>query len=296
MRRRDRVGGRIPGLAQFLELGFDRTQIGGLRFERDLGLFDVARDLLALGFGFALAQQPQQLELLVAIGLQALVALGNHGLGFELFEVAAEFAQDVFDPGQVLARVVQPVFGLAAAFLVLRHTCGFFEEDAQFIGLGLDDAADHPLPDDGVGARAEAGAEENVLDVAAAHRLVVDQVGAVAVAREHAFDRDFGVLAPLPGGAAQGVVEHEFDRSPARRLAGVGAVEDHVLHRLAAQFAGLGLAEHPAGRVDDVGLAATIGADDAHELARHLKLRGVYEGLETRKFDLRETHGVLLMG
>ena len=77
LRGRHCIGCGIPGLAQFFEPGFDRTQIGGLRFERDLGLLDLARHLLALGLGFALAQQPQQFELLVAVGLQAFVAFGH---------------------------------------------------------------------------------------------------------------------------------------------------------------------------------------------------------------------------
>ena len=127
-------------------------------------------------------------------------------------------------------------------------------------GLRLDDPRDHALADDGVGARAETGAEEDVLDVAAAHRQVVDVVARGAVAREHALDGDFGVLAPLAGGAAVGVVEHQFDAGAAAGLARRRAVEDHVLHRLAAQLGGARFAEHPAHGIDDVGLAAAVRA------------------------------------
>jgi hypothetical protein len=62
------------------------------------------------------------------------VALGHLGLLFQLFEVAAQLAQDVFHPGEVLARVVQAVFGLAAALLVFGDAGGFFEEQAQLLG------------------------------------------------------------------------------------------------------------------------------------------------------------------
>jgi len=102
----------------------------------------------------------------------------------------------------------------------------------------LDDPPDHPLPDDGVGARAQARAEEDVLDVAAAHRLVVDEVRRGAIAAQDALDRHFGVLAPLASGAAFGIVEHEFDAGPASGLALRGAVEDDVLHRFATEFRG----------------------------------------------------------
>jgi hypothetical protein len=76
-------------------------------------------------------------------------------------------------------------------------TGGFFQEQAQFFGPRFDDAADGALADDGVGARAQAGAQEHVLHVAPAHRLVVDEVAAGAVTRQHALDGDLGKLVPL---------------------------------------------------------------------------------------------------
>jgi hypothetical protein len=51
---------------------------------------------------------------------------------FELLEVVVELAQDVVDAQQVVARVLQAVLGLAAAFLVLRDARGLFEEQPQF--------------------------------------------------------------------------------------------------------------------------------------------------------------------
>ncbi|MCY1216441.1 hypothetical protein D9M72_283140 [compost metagenome] len=230
------IGRPVVRGAHGFQLGLDVAQLRGLRFQVDLGLLDGALVAFLLLLGLALAQQPQQVLLLFAVGVQRFEALRHLSLAFQFFEVAAEFAQDVFDAGQVLARVGQAVFGLAAAFLVLGHARGFFQEDAHVIGLGLDDARDHALPDDGVGARAQARAQEDVLDVAPAHRLVVDVVGRSAVAGQHALDRDFGVLAPLAGGAAFGVVEHQFDAGPAGLLARRGTVEDHVLHGLAAQL------------------------------------------------------------
>ena len=119
----------------------------------------------------------------------------------EALELVAQFQADVLDARQVLARIRQAPFGLLAPLLVLGHAGGFLEEDAQLLGLGLDDARDHPLLDDRVGARPEARAEEQVVDVAAADRNVVDVVRGVAVARQHALDRDLRVLAPLAADA-----------------------------------------------------------------------------------------------
>src|SRR5204863_3307151 len=163
------------------------------------------------------------------------------------------------------------VLGLATALLVLGDAGGLLEEQAQLLGLALDDAADRALADDGVGARPQAGAEEDVLHVAPAHRLVVDVVARRAVARQHALDRDLGKRVPLPAGARVFVAEHQLDAGAAGRLALARAVEDHVLHRLAAQLARLALAEHSAHGVDDVGFAAAVGPDDADALAGQLE-------------------------
>ena len=199
-------------------------------------------------------------------GCQRVEFLRHLGLLFQLVEVGIELTQDVFDPGQVLPCVAQAVLGFAAALLVFGHARRLFQEQTQFLGLALDDAADGALADDGVGARPQARAQKHVLHVAAAHHLVVDQIAAGAVARQHALDGDLGKLVPLAAGAVVVVVKHQFHAGAAGRLAGGGAVEDHVLHRLAAQFRSLALAQHPAHRVHDVGFAAAVWPNHAHQL------------------------------
>ncbi len=217
----------------------------------------------------------------VTSALQQVVACGHFGLLLQLFEVGVELAQDVFHARQVLARVVQAVFGLAAALFVFGDTGGLFQKQAQFFGLGLDDAADRALANDGVGARPQARAQKHVLHVAPAHGLVVDVVAAVAVAGQHALDGNLAKLVPLATGAVVGVVKHQLDAGAAGRLAGGGAVKDDVLHRLAAQLARLGLAQHPAHRIHDVGFAATVGPHHAHQLPRQHEVGGFGKGLES---------------
>jgi hypothetical protein len=97
-----------------------------------------------------------------------------------VLELRAELGLDVGHAGQVLARVLEAQLGLAAALAVLGDARGFLEEHAQLLGLRGDDARDHALLDDRVGARAEARAEEDVLHVAAAHVLAVEVVVRVA--------------------------------------------------------------------------------------------------------------------
>src|SRR5258706_15993088 len=116
---------------------------------------------LALGAGVAPAQVPEQLLLQAQVGLELLVARRDLRLRLELLELRPELEANVADARQVLARVRQAVLGLAPALLVLGDARGLLEEDAQLLGLGLDDARDHALLDDRVGARTEPGAKEH---------------------------------------------------------------------------------------------------------------------------------------
>ena len=239
---------------------------------------------------------PQLLLAQRDVRLQRLVTLRHLGLLLQFFQICAEFAQDVLDPGQVFAGVGQPVLGLATPLLVLGNTGGLFQEKPQLLGLGLDDPADGALPDDGVSARAQPGSEEDILDIAPAHRLVVDVIAAGTVARQDAFDGDFSELAPLASRAVVSVLEHQLHAGAARRLAAGGSVENHVLHRLAAQLAGAAFAQHPAYRVHDVGLTAAVGAHDAHQLAGQHEIGRLREGLEARQLDRIQAHERLLPG
>ena len=122
-------------------------------------------------------------------------------------------------PGSVLAGVVQAGFGLAAALpLYFRDARGLLQEQAQLLGPTLDDAADRALADDGVGTRPQAGTQEHILHVAPAHRLAVDEVAAVAVARQDAAHRDLGILVPLAAGPMVIIVEDQLDAGAAGRL------------------------------------------------------------------------------
>jgi hypothetical protein len=76
----------------------------------------------------------------------------------------------------------------------------------------------------------------------------------------------------------------------AERLAFFGAVENDVGHFAAAQGLGGGFAEHPADRIDDVGLAAAVRADDAGDAFGEFKDGLVREGLEAVDFQSFEIH------
>src|ERR1700694_1282901 len=234
---------------------------------------------------------PEQVLLEPQLRVVFLVARGHGGLRLQLLQLCRELGADVGDARQVVARVGKAVLGLAAAFLVFRHAGRLLEEYAQLLGLRLDDARDHALLDDDVRARPKAGAEEHIGDVAAPDVHAVDVVARLAVALQDALHRDLRVLRPLSGRAPLSVVEDQLDRRARERLAGHRAVEDDVLHRVAAQRRGARLAEHPAHGVDDVGFAAAVRPDDADQLPWHVYRGGIDEGLEAGELYLNESHG-----
>ena len=285
------VAGRVVLAAQRLEPRLRGAHVGEERVERDGQRGDLGRATLLRAERFLLLAVPQHLLRLFEARLVLAVLRRHLRLLGEARQLVPELDPDVLDAREVLARIGQPSLGLLAAFLVLRHAGGFLEEDAELLGLRLDDARDHSLLDDRVGTRPEAGTEEEVVDVAAADRDVVDVVRRIAVARQHALDRELGVLAPLPANAALAVVEMQLDRRAAHRLALAGAVEDDVLHRFAAQRRRLRLAQHPADGIDDVRLAAAVRADDADELSGRADGRRVDERLEPGELDLGEAQG-----
>src|SRR6267143_977420 len=266
------------------------AQLGVLCLELVGGFGHFERLPLALRRGVAPARMPKQVLLELQFRVVFLVARRHRGLRLELLQLRGKLDADVGDAREIVARVGEAVLGLAAAFLVLRDAGRLLEEHAQLLGLRLDDARDHPLLDDRVGPRAEAGAEEHVGDVAAPDVRAVDGVARLAVALQDALHGDLRVLRPLPGGAPLSVVEDQLDRRTRERRAVHRAVEDDVLHRVAAQRRGARLAKHPAHGVDDVGLAAAVRPDHADQLPRHMYRGGIDEGLEAGELYLNESH------
>ncbi len=102
-------------------------------------------------------------------------------------------------------------------------------------------------------------------------------IGGFAEGRERRRTRAQG---SLERSSTEGVVEGEGDAGHAEGLAAGGTGEDDVEHLGAAEgFAGA-FAQDPLDGVDDVGLAAAIGADDAGDGFIEGELGTVGEGLE----------------
>jgi hypothetical protein len=106
----DLVARGVVGLADGFEVGLDRAQVGHARFEVVHGLQAIQAHLGLLASASARFKNHCWCCLSVASACSVLYLGGHLGLLFELFEVGVQLAQDVFHPGEVLARVVQAVF------------------------------------------------------------------------------------------------------------------------------------------------------------------------------------------
>ena len=94
------------------------------------------------------------------------------------------------------------------------------------------------------------------------------------------------------GGTAPGrLVQRQRHLGEVARWPAGGAGEDHVVHLAGAQRAGALLAHRPAQRLDHVGLAAAVRADDAGQPGMDLHADRLGEALEPGDAQAAEMHG-----
>ena len=183
---------------------------------------------------------------------------------------------DVPHAHQVLAGRVELALRLVPLLLVPGDARRLLDEDPALVGLGGEDVVQLVLVHHRVGARIGAGAGEEVEDVAQARQVAVQEVLALARSIEAAAHGHLG-----PRHAERAVVrEHELDLAEPHGLARRRAVEDQVLHPLAAERLGALLAERPADGFGDVAVVDDdVGRDEIVSL-RHGEV--VHPGLGRR--------------
>ena len=290
LHRRHAVAVRSVHRALLLERRLGRAQLGELGLQRELAL--AQRRVVHLRAAIEVAQlERDELRGQAALAVfQRLVAPRGGGLALQVADLLLDLVAQVLQPLEVLARLADAHLGFLAALLVTRDAGGLLDKGAHVFAAGVDHAGDHALLDDRVAARPKAGAEEQVGDVLAAAAHAVDEVGRGAVAGHLALERNLRVARVRAADLAVGVVEHQLDGGRTDRLARARAVEHDVRHVVAAQVLGGQLAHHPAHRVDDVGFAAAVRADDTGEIAGEADLCGIYEGFEAGEPDLGQPH------
>src|SRR5207244_4498131 len=120
----------------------------------------------------------------------------------------------------------------------------------------------------------------------------VEAVLGLARSEQGPGDRD---LAELEGQVAGGVVDGEVDLGHGERRAALRAGKDDVLHPPAAQRPGALLTEDPRDRVDDVGLARAVRADDDADPRLEDKRGPVRKGLEPTERQGLEEHSPAML-
>ena len=215
------------------------------------------------------------------------MAASSIGLPLQRAELSADLTQEVLDPGQVRLGGRQAPLGTLLAAAVLQDPGSLLDDEPALLRAGVEDTVDVALGDDHVLLAAHTGVRQQLLDVEQAARHAVDRVLAVARAEQQARDRDLGeVDRQLPCG----VVDRERDLRPTQRRALGAAGEDDVVHLLGPhRRGGLGT-EHPADRVDHVGLARSVRPDDHGHARLERQLGGVREGLEALDLECLEEH------
>ncbi|OIQ85859.1 hypothetical protein GALL_322800 [mine drainage metagenome] len=221
------------------------------------------------------------------VGLDLLGLPCHFGLPAERAELTPDLAREVAEPGQVGLHRLELAEGLLLALAVLEDPGGLLDEPAPLLGCRPEHRVELPLPDDHVHLAAEARVGEEVLDVEQPAGRPVDRVLGAAAAEERPRDRDLGVLDRQ---CAVGVVDRERDLGAAERGAACRPGEDDVLHLAAAQGLDPLLPHHPGERVDDVGLARPVRADDAGHARLEVQRRRRGERLEPAQGERLEVH------
>src|SRR5207244_6955889 len=108
--------------------------------------------------------------------LQRLVTPRASRLALQVADLFFDLIAHVLQPLEILAGLGDARLGLLAPLLVARDTGRLLDEGTHVLALGLDDARDHALLDDGVAARAQTGAEKQAGDALAPATPAIDEV------------------------------------------------------------------------------------------------------------------------
>ena len=221
------------------------------------------------------------------LGDETAVASRRFRLTLEGTELPAHLAQQILQPQQIAFGGLQAALRLLLALAVLEYARGLFDDQPPLFGPRVEHRVDLALADDHVLLPADAAVGQELLDVEQTTRRAVDGVLAVPRAEQRARDRH---LVELDRQHSRRVVDGEADLGPAQRLAIGGAGEDDVVHLLRTHCARCLRAEHPGDGVDDVRLAASVGADDDRHPRFQIERCALGEGLEALQIERLQVH------
>ena len=207
----------------------------------------------------------------------------------KLGKLLGKLLDHVLDAGEVLFGAVQLQLRLMPALVETGNPRRLFQDTAAVLRLGVDQLRDLPLPHQRGRMGAGRGIGEQHLDVARPHVLGVGLVGRPCVAGDAADDLQRVLIVEARRREAFGIVDGQRHLGKVPRRAAGGAGEDHVLHPAAAHGRGAVFAHHPAQRLKQVRLAATVRAHNAGQPLMDDQIRGVDEAFEAVQTQAGET-------
>ena len=117
---------------------------------------------------------------------QRAIALGFGGLPLERTHLPGDFLENIVDAGEVLLGLLQAKLGQALFGFEAGNAGCLFDNRPAIMRFGAEQLPDTLLSDNRVRLRPQAGTHEDVLNVAEAAELAVEQVFAVSGAEEAA--------------------------------------------------------------------------------------------------------------
>ena len=147
------------------------------------------------------------------LGRDRVVRAGGGGLALQGADLAADLADEVAEPFEVLRRGRQPALGPLPAPSVLEHPRRLLDDHAPVLGTGVEHGVELALADDHVLLSAHARVAQQLLDVEQPARRPVDGVLAVARAEQGPGDGDLG---QVDRQLARRVVDGQRDLGPAQ--------------------------------------------------------------------------------
>ena len=192
--------------------------------------------------------------------LEHCILLGLFCLTAEGAQLAVHLMQQIRHPRQILSGAVEFALGSQTATAIQTHPRGFFHQDPDILGLGINQRLDTTLFNNGIGFRARAGSQKELNNIAQPAGDLIEQIFGVSRPKIAARDHDFGpvrpgailmrpvvAVRPVHGQAGRGCIfQEEGDIGHAERRTAVIPGKDHITHLLAAQMSGALLAQHPA--------------------------------------------------
>ena len=220
---------------------------------------------------------------------QRLISPRLAGLTLQRTDLALDLFDDVTDAQKIRFRRFEFAQRFALLRFVFCNSGRFFKNGAAIFRTRAEDQIDLALLHHRIGAARHAGIGKKILNVAQPAQCLVEKIFGIAVAINAA--RHAHVV-PVDSELSRAIGEGERDFGKAERLARVGSVENDVGHFAAAKrFGGL-FAEHPAHRIEQIGFAAAIRADDCGNAFVEIEKRLIGKRFKAEKLKRFEMHDV----